>query len=185
MNKKRTFWMICGIILIIICMVLGLYFMVSKNHQEEPAPEEETGERVQVIDVSLLNYNEEPVRLSDYIGKPIILNFWATWCPNCVHEFPSFEQLHAEYGDKVQFMMIDIVDGQDETVEIAKQFIEENNFHFPVYFDTQLEAATVYQANAIPLTYLIDKDGYVVAYGRGAMDYDTLKNAIEKYLISE
>ena len=79
--------------------------------------------------------------------------------------------------------MIDLVDGTEETVEIAKQFLSENSFTFPVYFDTTMQAATIYNANAIPLTYLINKDGEVVAYGRGALDYETLKNAINEYLI--
>ncbi len=183
MSRKKVL-LTSLIVIVLVVSACALLFLHIRNSQE-PAAEPETSqeESAKAIDFTVLDYDLNEVHLFDYSGKPVILNFWASWCPNCVHEFPSFQSLYEEYGDEIQFMMIDLVDGTEETVEIAKQFLSENSFTFPVYFDITMQAATIYDANAIPLTYLINKDGEVVAYGRGALDYETLKNAINEYLI--
>jgi len=75
--------------------------------------------------------------------------------------------------------MINVTDGYQETVEGVKAFMEENEYTFPVYFDTTLQAASIYGAQSIPLTVLISSDGYLEAYQIGAVSEEALRNALE------
>ncbi len=118
------------------------------------------------------------VSLSDFRGKPVVLNFWASWCPPCKREMPDFETVYRAYGEQVHFLMVNMTDGDRETVELAKAHIESNGYTFPVYFDTAFSAATAYSVYSIPTTYFIDAEGHVITYAAGAIDADTLQRAI-------
>ena len=122
------------------------------------------------------------VNLSDFYGKPIVVNFWATWCGPCKSELPAFETLYNEYGEDVNFMMVNLTDGAQETVSGVSDFVTENNYHFPVYFDTDVDAAMTYSVYSIPATLFIDADGNIVASHMGAMSESTLRNYIENLM---
>ena len=126
-------------------------------------------------DFSVTNQDGQIVKLSDYFGSPIVVNFWATWCSPCKSELPAFEELSKEYDGKVKFMMVNLTDGYQETVEIVKEFVNANNYTFPVFFDTEYSASSAYQTNYIPETIFIDKDGNMVNKHIGAMNKETLK----------
>lgn len=147
-------------------------------------PEESSDEKILAPDFTLLDTNENKVSFSDFKDKPVVINFWATWCGFCVKEFPAFQNVYDEYKDKVNFMMVNVTDGQQETLKSAKTFIKENNYTFPVYYDTELTASNIYGAYSIPITVLIDSDGYYLGTHQGAMDEETLRNYI-KSLIGE
>ncbi len=131
-------------------------------------------------DFTVLDYDGNPVKLSDYKGKPIVLNFWATWCGYCVQEMPDFDNMQKQYPD-VQFMMINATTG-GETIEKAKAHIEEMGYSFDVFFDTQSEAVTVYEISAFPTTYFINAEGYLVASGSGMLNADSLQKGIDMIL---
>jgi len=133
-------------------------------------------------DFTVLGGAGEQVTLSSKIGKPIVVNFWATWCGPCQSEMPAFDAMHRKYGDKVTFMMIDLTDGSRDTVESAAAFIKERGYGFPVYFDTTLSAANSYGAYSIPLSVFINKNGEIVTTHTGAMDEATLENYIKTIL---
>lgn len=122
------------------------------------------------------------VYLSGYLGKPVILNFWASWCDPCKSELPDFEEAFKEYGDQIQFMMINLTDGSKETMESASALIAEQGYTFPVFYDTTYQAAGQYVMNGIPITYFIDEKGDLVAYGQGALDAETLQSGIDMLL---
>ena len=126
---------------------------------------------------TVLDYEGNQVKLSDYIGKPIVLNFWATWCGYCKLEMPDFERARLENPD-VLFLMVNATDGEYETVELAKAYIEENGYGFEVVFDTMDQAQSAYGISAYPTTYFIDEVGNLVAYARGAISYNTLMDGI-------
>ncbi len=117
-------------------------------------------------------------KLTEFYGKPIILNFWASWCPPCKSEMPDFEAMYQKYGTDVHFVMINLTDGQRETVETGAAYVDAQGFTFPVYFDSDLNAANNYQVYSVPMTYFLDKDGYAIARASGAIDAETLERGI-------
>ncbi len=120
----------------------------------------------------------ETVALSDLRGKPVVLNFWASWCPPCRGEMPEFHTVYEELGAEVHFMMVNLTDGRRETVEAAGDYIAQEGFSFPLYFDTTGEAAQTYEVYSIPTTFFIDADGVFVTYAQGRLDEETLRYGI-------
>lgn len=100
-------------------------------------------------------------------GKPAVLLFWATWCPSCKLEIPVMQKAWEEMGDEISFMLLSTPDGQRETVEAIKSYVEKNNVTAPVYWDNGL-FAYIFGANAIPSTVFINADGTV---SHGYMGY--------------
>ncbi len=144
-----------------------------------PTPEENPPESILAPDFVVVDSEGEEVKLSDYLGIPVVLNFWASWCSPCKSEMPHFNKVSEEYGkDELVFLMIDLVDGQRETVESGKKYVEENEFTFTVLFDTKQDAAATYGVRSIPSTLFIDKEGYIQAGVEGAIDEETLRRGI-------
>ncbi|MBQ3504768.1 MAG: TlpA family protein disulfide reductase [Oscillospiraceae bacterium] len=117
--------------------------------------------------------------LSDFRGQPVIVNFWASWCGPCKSEMPDFEEKFREYGEEIQFLMVNLTDGHQETVESASSFVDGQGYTFPVYFDSDYSGAAAYAVNAVPATYFIDAEGVLVAYGKGAMSAEVLQKGID------
>lgn len=118
------------------------------------------------------------VRLSDFFGKPIVLNFWASWCGPCKMEMPDFNEMHLEMGDQIHFLMINMTDGSRETVDIASAYIQSQGYSFQVYYDTASSAALTYGVYSLPTTYFIDAQGHAIAQATGAIDAATLQQGI-------
>lgn len=130
----------------------------------------------------MLDADGNTVRLSDSFGKPVVINFWATWCPPCKRELPDFDRLCREYGDRVVFMMVNLTDGRRDTVDGTKKFVSEKGYTFPVYFDTGLSGAKAYSVSSIPQTTFIDANGNVFATRIGAMNETALRSYINAIL---
>lgn len=126
-------------------------------------------------DFTVLDKDGNTVRLSDKFGKPVVINFWATWCPPCKQELPDFDKLSKEYGDKIVFMMVNLTDGYRDTVDGTKRFVSGKGYTFPVYFDTKDNAASAYNVSSIPQTTFIDAKGNIYTTRIGAMNEATLR----------
>lgn len=146
---------------------------------EETANETEEKEDQKAPDFTVVNAEDEEITFSELVGKPMVLNFWASWCSPCKSEMPTFQKVYEEYGDEVEFVVVNMTDDSRETKETAMEFVAENKYTFPVYYDVNQSAAYAYSVTSIPTTYFIDSEGKVTAYSQGAIEEDTLLKGIE------
>lgn len=150
------------------------------------AQEEETeaiiGTKDTAADFVMLDRDGNEHRLSEFYGMPVIINFWATWCGPCQMELPYFQQANETYGERIQFIMLDLTDGFYETRETAVSFAEDKGYSFPLFFDELGEGALAYGISAIPLTVVIDENGYLVDQHLGTMSSEELQELIDTIL---
>jgi len=137
-------------------------------------------QRQPAVDFAMTDRDGNTVSLSQITaeGRPVVLNFWASWCPACRAEKPGFESVHRDYGDSVKFVMLALVDGARETVETATRYFESGGFTLPMYLDTAREGAAAYGIRALPTTVFIDRDGYILTGIQGMVPEDTLRQAV-------
>lgn len=189
MNQKK----IAGLILIVLVLLIGVAAILypklaplldtdqlagqSPQSQEQSSGTEDV--KISAPDFTVYDAQGNEVRLSDYIGKPIVLNFWASWCGPCQMEMPHFQEKYEEFGQRIHFLMVNMTTSSRETMESATGFIAEQGYTFPVFYDTKTDAATVYGIFSLPTTYFIDADGYLVAQASGAISSDTLQRGID------
>ena len=157
----------------------GYNYLTTKYSPVEIEEAKDSNVNTKAIDFKVLNSKKEKVKLSDFYGKPIVVNFWATWCGPCRYELPDFDEAYKKYNEQIEFLMVNLTDGFSETIEGVEQFINENKYEFPVYFDTEYSAAKAYNIYSIPQTLLIDKEGNILELYMGMMNKETL----EKYII--
>lgn len=167
----------------------------SENYQnegEENAAEDEADEpETKQYDFTLTDQYGNSHTLSDYWGKVVFLNFWATWCPPCRKEMPDIEELYIEYGineDDVVFLGVSspYTDENPYTRETdkdgVKRFLEENKFTFPTLFDETGKIYSMYMISSLPTTFIIDKNGDFYGYATGMMTKDQMESSIEQAL---
>ena len=160
----------------------GLAVATTEPPAEEKAPVETEAEAQSAPDFTFYDLEGNAHKLSDFRGKPVILNFWASWCGPCKSEMPDFEKMYQQYGDQIHFLMVNLTDGQQETVESASSFIAGQGYTFPVYYDSAVEGAIAYGVNAVPVTYFLDKEGNFAAWGQGALSAQSLQSGIDMLL---
>ena len=156
----------------------------SENSTGEGSTDTSTDETAPFTAPDFTVYDREgnTVRLSDFHGKPVVLNFWASWCGPCKMEMPDFEEIYKEYGEDIHFVMVNLTDGAQETMKTATTFLDNSGYTFPVYYDKDTDAAYTYQVYGIPVTYFINAEGHLIAQGNSALDADTIKRGIEMIL---
>ena len=131
------------------------------------------------IDFTVEDWNGASINLSDFQGKPVVLNFWASWCGPCRAEMPDFDEMYQTYKDEIYFVMVNVTDGSRETVDTAKSFIQDTGYSFPVYFDTALSASYTFGASSLPSSFFIDADGNVIAKAVGTINKDIMQQGID------
>ena len=161
LNRKPR-RLVAGFLFLFICSVT---FAMSKA----PDPS--------ATDFTLLDLEGNKHTLSDYKGKVVFLNFWATWCPPCRAEMPSMQKLY-ETWDKDKFVMLAVNIG--ESREKVRSFAESNGYTFPILLDEDQKVARKYGIRGIPATYLIDEQGNMVNKVVGAREWDI--NQIKRLL---
>ena len=156
--------------------------MDSIDEREEMAEEEAI--KLKAIDFELYDQYGNLHKLSDYEGKVVFLNFWATWCPPCVREMPYIDELYEAYGkNEGEVVILGVANpnlGQEGNKESIIQFLEQQGYTFPVVFDVDYNQIFSYGFNSFPSTLIIDKEGYINLYVPGAMDKKTMQQIIEQ-----
>lgn len=129
-------------------------------------------------DFIVFNDAGEEVSISDYRGKFVILNFWASWCPPCIEEMPEFQALHQKLDpEETVILAINLTDNKRETKKSANKFIQDQNIDLNIFYDEELNGARVFNINSIPQTYVLDKEGFV-QYGLLGMTDEVVLNAM-------
>lgn len=156
--------------------------------QETAKPETESQEnKIPAPDFELEDQFGQVHKLSDYEGKTIFLNFWATWCPPCRAEMPDIQKLYEESPkdgeDAVIILGVAGPDmGNEKTKEGIAQFLEENGYTYPVLMDTEGTLFGDYGISAFPTTFMIDREGNIFGYASGQLTYDMMKDIITQTL---
>lgn len=119
----------------------------------------------------------EEVRLSDYLGKGVMLNFWASYCKPCEAEMPYMEQLYPEYKEKgVEILAVNL----EEAQLVVNRFVDRYELSFPIPHDNRGEVRDLYQVGRIPSTYFIDPDGVIVEKVEGALTLERLEGYLNQ-----
>lgn len=143
----------------------------------------EEDKKIEALDFTLYDQYGKEHKLSDYRGKKVFLNFWATWCPPCRSEMPHIEDLYKEYEKNSKDVIILGVAspnvGKEGDQQYIEDFLKENNYTFPVVFDDGGMLSYQYGFSSLPSTLIIDEDGYITKYIPGAMNKSTMKSLIE------
>ena len=185
MNKVKYAIIVLCAAALLLAAVIGYDYLSANYDNEVPSENASSSEAVMAPDFTVFDGEGNPVSFSDFSGKPVVINFWATWCGYCVKEMPSFENAFEEFGDEVVFMMINVTDGYQETKEDAAKFVEEKGYTFPVYFDVKNQANEIYGVNAIPTSFFIAPDGAVLGHATGAITEEGFNEGIRRILPSE
>jgi thiol-disulfide isomerase/thioredoxin len=122
------------------------------------------------IDFELKDLSGKKISLSSFKGKVVLLNFWATWCPPCRAEMPSMERLYKQF--KVKGLVILAVNLREEAKAVRK-FVTGQKLSFPVLLDSDGRVGAIYGAQSIPLSYLVGRDGNVLAGTIGGREWDS------------
>lgn len=132
-------------------------------------------------DFTVYDANGNAVKLSDFRGKkPVVINFWASWCSYCKSEMPYFNQAYLKYKDSVEFLFVDR-NGNGETQAAGLSYLKNNGYSFTTCFDSNGQAADAYGVSGIPASFFISKSGERVASHSGYISsYDILESYISQ-----
>lgn len=151
---------------------------IEETETEEP-------ETLPAIDFTLTDQYGNTHTLSDYKGKTVFLNFWATWCPPCRAEMPDIQKIYETYSTEGDDALIVLGvagpnQGREKSEEEIKQFLTDNGYTYPVLMDTTGEQFANYGVYSLPTTFMIDRDGNVFGYASGQLNEDTMKSIIQQ-----
>lgn len=172
--KIRYISFLLALSLLVSCALAGC----SKNGGGSDDVSTEPEETEYAPDFTVYDENGNAVSLSGMRGKPVVVNFWASWCSPCKVEMPAFDATAKDFEGRVEFMMVNLTDGVYETVDEASGFVRSQGFTFPVYYDKDGDAQKVYDVRSIPTTLFIDAEGRLVTSIVGRINADTIKHGI-------
>ena len=165
------------------------YQTPSPEPAESASPEPSATPKPEIAapDFTLTDQYGNTHTLSDYQGKTVFLNFWATWCGPCKSEMPDIQKLYENYGENSEDLVVLAVanpGGQDVSQEEIEQFLEDNGYTFPVLMDDTGMALAYYGISAFPTTFMIDTGGNVYGYVPGAMTGDIMESVVRQTMDS-
>ena len=199
MRKKISFIILCAVLVLVIAAAGIFYSKYSdvyvdktdlntqaddikntETSQEKDETPEDVSENI-VPDVEFFDEDGNPLKLSNFFDKPVVFNFWATWCGPCKSEMPGFDNIYKKYKDKVNFIMLNVSDNR-KTVE---KFMAENGYSFPIYYDDTQICSYTYGASSIPMTFVLKEGGEIFGYQIGVLPEEVLETALKTILGEE
>lgn len=183
----QLFIKIGGVILVIIGFMMFMGAFHENQSEVEKNAAQISQEKSDAIDFTLYDLEGKEVRLSDYKGKVIYLNFWATWCPPCKEELPSLIETYEKYGsnqEDVVFISVVMPGGKEQDKEGIQNFVDENKIEYPVLLDEGYVFSS-YSISSLPTTYLINKDFKIQGAIKGALTNTYMESIIEQTLTAE
>lgn len=151
----------------------------ATSEPDDPAAPTDETSQASLPNFTMKTADGEEKTLADFRGKPVLLNFWASWCGPCTSEMPAIQAAYERTGQDVEFLMVNMTGMGGETEQSARALIEQEGYTFPVYFDVDGSAATTFGVTSIPQTYLIDAKGNVIGAYMGSMSESVLNEGIQ------
>ncbi len=180
-------WMV---LLILLGLVAYSAYDYMNNRTNANGSESQTGQESgavigihkgeQAPDFTLNGLDGTPVSLSDFKGKMVVLNFWASWCPPCRVEMPHMQRFYEEYVDKNVVVLGINLTSTEKSADAAQSFVEEQELSFPVLLDSKGDAMDTFRIVAYPTTYIIDDEGVIQQVFQGAMNTEMLKKQFNR-----
>jgi len=167
---------IVGIVLITIGIFVWNQNKFPKNQEQEQPLVAQPQEGSLAPDFILSNLQGERVQLANLKGRPVLLNFWATWCPPCREEMPLLEAVYRERREELEVLTVNL----QEEPEVIEAFQKENGYTFPVLLDREGKVASQYWIRGIPTTLIIDSQGIIRAIRSGALREEDLEALLDE-----
>lgn len=166
---KKSF---ISIAVIVVLVAITLFLNLSKTNTSDSAANVDGLETKVATGYLAPNFTIEHVdgkkiSLSDFKGKPVFINFWASWCPPCQEEMPFIQKAYEDYGDKIEFVMINVI--ETDTLQNMESYIAENGYTFPVYLDKKNVVTDLYNIYGFPTSFFIDSKGVIRELVTGGM----------------
>jgi len=127
---------------------------------------------------SLTALDESQVSLADFQGRAVVINFWTTWCPECVDEMPALEAIHQAYGDRVVVLGVNM----REPAAIVAPFAQRYGVTYPVLLDRSESVARLYRVKGVPETWIVAPDGTAVLHRLGPMTFEQLRDELDRVI---
>lgn len=180
------------ILIVAVAVIVGAIFVLINPFKKEESPfvaqdgqtqstkTSETGQKV--VDFELESFEGEKIKLSQFAGKPVFIDFWAAWCPFCINEMPEIEKIHQEFGDNL--IVLGIHRSETEGIEAGSKFAKDRGVTYPLLKDS---TGAVYKIltggrNFMPYALYIDKDGNIVKTKAGPKTADEMRQAMGELL---
>ena len=170
------------LVLVLVFIIMSFSVFAAKSNKKED---------VKMPNIVLYDQYGKKHNIEEYKGKVVVINFWATWCGYCVQEMPEFEKVYKEFGSNKKDVIILGVAGpkskeNQNNVDVEKDkvisFLKKKNITYPTLMDETGKSFDDYKVRALPMTYVINKDGYLEGFVSGAITAEQLRKAVNETL---
>ncbi|SHF11916.1 Peroxiredoxin [Desulfofundulus australicus DSM 11792] len=189
MNKRLFSVVILSVVIVSLIAAYAYVWSGGKERGKDVTTPGATGNKESDVPVgtevgqrapgfTLTTTGGKEVSLSNFRGRPVVLNFWATWCPPCREEMPAIQSFYEKRGREIQVLAVNLT-ASERTAAQVKDFLDAGGFTFPVLLDTRGDVAREYLVRAIPTTFFIDREGIIRARHTGSLTLEMLEEIVK------